>query len=132
MCKGKGTPGNSTTGRGKSGSSCNPRTLSLASLIVGWLREGIMADRRTAPQRGGKKFGPRIRVGQRTRGPSSTPSDEEGFIHGVWTDAKGSVRPDIKESARTAPTGERGSSGKCSTAYLQAQRVWRKSRLRLR
>src|ERR1051325_2694285 len=36
MCKGKGTPGNSTTGRGKSGSSCNPRTLSLASLID-WL-----------------------------------------------------------------------------------------------
>jgi hypothetical protein len=36
------------------------------------------------------KFDPRFRVGQRQRGPSSTPSDEEGFIHGAWTDAKGS------------------------------------------
>src|SRR5215204_3921785 len=66
------------------------------------------------------------------RGPSSTPSDEEGFIHGVWTDAKGSVRPDIKESARTVPAYGRGSTGKCSPACLQAQTVWRKSHLRLR
>src|SRR6185503_6790854 len=34
MCSGKGTPGNRTTGKGKSGSSRIPRTLSLASLIV--------------------------------------------------------------------------------------------------
>src|SRR5678816_1234640 len=34
MCNGKGTPGNRTTGRGKSGSSRIPRTLSLASLIA--------------------------------------------------------------------------------------------------
>ena len=42
-----------------------------------------------------------------------------------FTDAKGSVRPDVKESARTIPAYELGSC-------LQAQRVWRKSRLRLR
>ena len=41
-----------------------------------------------------KKFGPRVRVGQRQRGPSSTPSDEEGFTYGACTDAKGSERPD--------------------------------------
>src|ERR1044071_6951145 len=33
MCKGIGMPGNSTTGRGKIGSSRTPRTLSIASLI---------------------------------------------------------------------------------------------------
>ena len=41
-----------------------------------------------------QKFGPRVRVGQRQRGPSSTPSDEEGFTYGACTDAKGSGRPD--------------------------------------
>src|SRR6185295_5787281 len=79
MCKGRGTPGNNTTGRGKSGSSCCPRTLSLASLIYLIGSEGIMADRRAGPQRRRKKSAPAIRVGQRERGPSSTPSDEEGF-----------------------------------------------------
>ena len=34
--------------------------------------------------------GPRVVLGNDQRGPSSTPSDEEGFIYGVWTDAKGS------------------------------------------
>ena len=53
-----------------------------------------------------KKFGPRFRVGRRQRGPSSTPSDEEGFTYGAWTDAKGRGRPDlVKESARTIPAG---------------------------
>ena len=42
-----------------------------------------------------KKFGPRVRVGQRQRGPSSTPSDEEGFTYGACTDAKGSGRPNL-------------------------------------
>ena len=40
-----------------------------------------------------KKFGPRVRVGQRQRGPSSTPFDEEGFIYGAYGRQKGvSVR----------------------------------------
>ena len=70
-------------------------------------------------------------VGLRERGPSSTPSDERGSIHGAVRTPKG-VRPDVKESARTVPAYEQGSTGKCSPACLQAQRVWRKSRLRLR
>src|SRR5690242_4611536 len=101
MCSGNGTPGNRTTGRGKSGSSCWPRTLSVASLI--W-KEGLCQSIEQ------KNSGPRIRVGQRQRGPSSTPSDEEGFTYGVWTDAKGSGRPDlteIKESVRTTRAGAR-------------------------
>lgn len=53
-----------------------------------------MAERRPEVSLRRKKFGPRVRVGQRQRGPSSTPSDEEGFIYGVCTDAKGSGRPD--------------------------------------
>ena len=92
--------GKQDTGRGKSGSSRIPRTLSLASLIIDRLREGIMAEIRTVPQRGQKKFGPRVRVGKRQRGPSSTPSDEEGFIYGACTDAKGSVRPDLSKNVR--------------------------------
>ena len=94
-----------------------------------------MAESRTVPQRGKKlraKFGPRFRVGQRQRGPSSTPSDEEGFIHGAWTDAKGSGRPDIKESVRTARAGELGPAGKCSQASPRARRAWQKSHLRQR
>src|SRR6185369_15322939 len=83
MCKGRGTPGNSTTGRGKSGSSCSPRTLSLASLInlIGY--RGDYGRGRAGPQRGGKNSAPAIRVGQRERGPSSTPSGEEGFSPAV-------------------------------------------------
>ena len=53
-----------------------------------------MAESRAEVRARRKKFGPRVRVGQRQRGPSSTPSDEEGFIYGVCTDAKGSGRPD--------------------------------------
>jgi len=56
---------------------------------------------------------------------------KRGFHPRCCTDAKGSVRPDVKESARTIPSYELGSTGKCSRACLQAQRVWRKSRLRL-
>src|SRR6185295_1136698 len=52
-----------------------------------------MAERRAEVSLRRKKFGPRVRVGQRQRGPSSTPSDEEGFIYGACTDAKGSGRP---------------------------------------
>ena len=47
-----------------------------------------------------RKIGPRVRVGQRQRGPSSTPSDEEGFIYGVCTDAKvtsGSFSKNVSE-----------------------------------
>src|ERR1044071_1935167 len=91
MCSGKGTPGNRTTGKGKSGSSRIPRTLSLASLMCArdYGREA------TRSQCVAEKFGPRVRVGQRQRGPSSTPSDEEGFTYGACTDAKGSERPDL-------------------------------------
>lgn len=54
-----------------------------------------------------KKSGPRVRVGQRQRGPSSTPIDEEGFIYGVLRTPKGSERPDIvKECEQTAPIYE--------------------------
>lgn len=49
-----------------------------------------MAERRAEVSLRIKKFGPRVRVGQRQRGPSSTPSDEEGFTYGACTDAKGS------------------------------------------
>src|SRR6185369_6773872 len=63
MCKGKGTPGNSTTGKGKSGSSCNPRTLSLASLIV-WLATRSDYGRETkGVAKRQEKFGPRIVLG---------------------------------------------------------------------
>ena len=44
------------------------------------------------------KYGPRVRVGQRQRGPSSTPSDEEGFTYGVYGRPKGAVRPDLSKS----------------------------------
>ena len=54
-----------------------------------------MAERRAEVSLRRKKFGPRVRVGQRQRGPSSTPSDEEGFTYGACTDAKGSGRPDL-------------------------------------
>ena len=49
-----------------------------------------MAERRAEVSYELKKCGPRVRVGQRQRGPSSTPSDEEGFTYGACTDAKGS------------------------------------------
>lgn len=54
-----------------------------------------MAERRPEVSLWRQKFGPRVRVGQRQRGPSSTPSDEEGFTYGACTDAKGSGRPDL-------------------------------------
>lgn len=54
-----------------------------------------MAERRAEVSLRIEKFGPRVRVGQRQRGPSSTPSDEEGFTYGACTDAKGSGRPDL-------------------------------------
>jgi hypothetical protein len=48
-----------------------------------------MAERRAEVSRADKMRPPR-RVGQPPRGPSSTPSDEEGFTLRCWTDAKGS------------------------------------------
>ena len=46
-----------------------------------------------------KEWPPR-RVGQRRRGPSSTPSDEEGFIYGVFTDTKGSGARILSKNVR--------------------------------
>ena len=100
--------------------------------LIDRLTERIMAEGAQG-RKDVEKFGPRFSLlGYVKRGPSSTPSDKEGFSSTVLTDAKGSVRPDVKESARTVPAYEQGSTGKCSPACLQAQRVWRKSRLRLR
>src|SRR6185295_16751909 len=108
MCSGKGTPGKRTTGRGKSGSSCWPRTLSVASLICRrYARDyGRKSYIRHITRRlsicvfvflCGQKISPRVRVGRRQRGPSSTPSGEEGFTYGVLRTPKGSVRPDLSK-----------------------------------
>src|ERR1044072_275953 len=70
MCKGKGTPGNNTTGRGKSGSSCCPRTLSMASLILIGYAEGLWQ---------------RLEQGRKetkSRGQNSTPAFVLGNVSG--------------------------------------------------
>src|SRR6185503_10433540 len=109
MCRGRGTPGNRTTGNGNSGRSESPRTLSLASLIMepDYGRAAGRSQLRT------EKTWPRAVLGN-VAGPSSTPFVEEGFMNGVWTDAKREwTSGSFKECVRTTPTYESGSTCKC-------------------
>src|SRR5215217_6526412 len=71
-------------------------------------------------------------LGNRRGGPSSTPSDEEGFTYGAVRTSKGVTSGSFKESERTTPAGAPASACKYSPACLAVRKAWRRSHPRLR
>lgn len=127
MWSGKGTPGNRTTGNGNNGRSATPRTLSVASLIFFWaVREGLWqrGEQKSVAQ---TKCGPRGVLGNRREGPSSTPSDEEGFTYGAGRTPKGVASGSSKNvSEQLQPVYRRQLANTCQHV-LEFERLWEKA-----
>src|SRR5688572_33386988 len=90
MCRGKGTPGNKTTGNGNTGRSVKPRTLSLASLTRAIVHHG----------KTDKKNGLGDRSGIRSPRPLEQHLDEVG-VHRRCLRTQRWETSGFKESART-------------------------------